>query len=376
VQVELPNISRRNLLRFTKKLEENEFDGALVAWESNVFYLTSFPKPAGSYLLILRDEDPKLLVPALDYWRASDFTKGFEIIPYAYYQLPSIGIKVLTKKLHEYVIDELVSRNIKKFGIDLSYPTSLGIKLELKAMEKNIDVTDVGDLLTEIRAIKFAEEVDLMRKALEVTENALWRGLEVIKPGAREYDIAAEIEYFIKSSNAGGLAFDTIVASGPNAAYPHAIPSIKEVKKGEVVIIDVGARYCGYCADMTRTVVVDAPSPEVKKAIEAVNEAVLNAIDKVADGVKAEEIDEAARLILRKYGLDKYFIHSTGHGIGVEVHEKPRLGKGSTEVVKEGMVVTIEPGVYLHKKYGVRIENMVLVKKNRGEVLNKKPNIP
>jgi len=372
---ELKNIPQRNLRSLINKLETENLDAALIAWESNVFYLTGLPKPSGSYLLILRGENPKLFVPALDYWRVSDSVKGFEVVPYASYQLPAVEVKVLTKKLYEYVVDELTSRNIKSLGIDLSYTTSLGSKVESRAKEKGIEVKDVSDLVTDMRSIKSDEEVSLMRRALEITEEALWRGLEVLKPGIRECEVAAEIEYVIKSKGADGLAFDTIVASGPNAAYPHAIPGTKEVREGETVVIDVGAKYCGYCADMTRTVIVGSPPPEVKKVIEAVNEAVLNAIDKVADGVKAEEIDDAARSTLGKYGLDKYFIHSTGHGVGIEVHEKPRLGKGSKEVVKEGMVITIEPGVYLHKHYGVRIENMILVRKNHGEILNRKPNI-
>lgn len=372
---ELKNIPRRNLRSLINKLETKNLGAVLVAWESNVFYLTGLPKPSSSYLLILRGENPKLLVPALDYWRVSDSVKGFEVVPYASYQMPAVEVKVLTKKLHEYVVDELTSRNIKSLGIDLSYTTLLGSKVESRAKEKGIEVKDIGDLITDMRSIKSDEEVNLMRMALEITEEALWRGLEIVKPGAKECEVAAEIEYVIKSRGAEGLAFDTIVASGPNAAYPHAIPGTKEVRDGETVVIDVGAKYCGYCADITRTVVVGSPPPEVKKVIEAVNEAVLNAIDKVDDGVKAEEVDEAARSTLRKYGLDKYFIHSTGHGVGIEVHEKPRLGKGSSEVVKKGMVITIEPGVYLHKRYGVRIENMVLVRKNRGEVLNKRPNI-
>ncbi len=372
---ELGIISQKNLRNLTNKLEAEGLDAALIVWESNVFYLTGLPKPSGSYLLILKGEDPRLLVPALDYWRVSDSVRGFEVIPYASYQLPGIGVNVLTKKLHEYIVDELASRNVRKVGIDLSYTTSLGSKVESRAREKGIEVKDIGDLITGMRSIKSDEEVSLMWRALEITEEALWRGLEVLKPGIRECEVAAEIEYVIKSKGAEGLAFDTIVASGPNAAYPHAIPGTKEVKEGETVVIDVGAKYCGYCADMTRTAIVGSPPPEIKKAIEAVNEAVLNAVDKVADGVKAEEVDEAARSTLRKYGLDKYFIHSTGHGVGIEVHEKPRLGKGSNEVVKEGMVITIEPGVYLHRRYGVRIENMILVRKNHGEVLNKKPNI-
>jgi len=375
MQDKLVDIARKNLIRLTKKLEELEVDGSLITWEGNVFYLTGLPKPSGSYLLLLKGEEPKLLVPALDYWRACDFTRGFEVIPYASYQLPGVGVDVLTKKLHDYIVDEITSRNMNKLGIDLSYQAPLGARTDVKARERGIEVRDIGDLLSDLRAVKQPEEVDLMRKALEVTEDALWEVLGSIKPGVREYEVAAELEYCIKSRGVGELAFGTIVASGPNAAYPHAVPSARKVREGDVIVIDVGAKYHGYCSDMTRTVAVGAPAHEVKKIIDAVDEAVNNAIDRISEGVKAEDIDEAARATLRKYGLDKYFIHSTGHGVGVEVHEKPRLGKGGNYVVKEGMIITIEPGVYLHGQYGVRIENMVLVRKNRAEVLNKKPNI-
>ena len=350
-------------------------EALLLTWEWNVFYFTRLPRPSGSYLLWVPGGPRRLYVPALDYWRAMNSVEGVEVVPYSTYRIPGayFGVEVIYEDLAAEVVRELRGLGVSRVGIDTSYPTTVSGKVVGRAVKEGLTVVDVSEDVSSARAVKSSEEVELMRRALRITEESMERVRESLIPGLREFEVAGILEASMRFLRADGLAFETIVASGLNAAYPHATVTDRAVREGEVLLIDAGARYSGYCSDMTRTFTVGEPPAEVRRAIEAVAEAVGEAQDRVSDGVAVSEVDEAAREVLRRHGLDRYFIHSTGHGVGVEVHEKPRLSSSSKELLREGMVVTIEPGVYVNGRYGVRIENMVLVRKGGCEVLNKAP---
>ena len=182
-----------------------------------------------------------------------------------------------------------------------------------------------------------------------------------LRPGVTERDVGARIDYQLRRLGASGPAFDTIVASGERSALPHAQPTDKPIGNNELVLVDMGARSAGYTSDMTRVAFVGAPSREVLELYKAVLEAQLAAIDVVRPGIAAERVDATARQVLRKHRLHRYFVHSTGHGLGLEIHEKPRLGQGEKTTLQAGMVVTIEPGVYLEGVGGVRIEDTIAV---------------
>ena len=333
--------------------------------KSNVFYVSRFPRPMGSYVIVFKDGNSYLLTPLLDFSRAKDIVRDAEVRPYAPYAVPDVeeelGIKL--KSIKD-IFKELLS-NVKVVCTDEPHRVKSLITVER--------IKDVIDDVMELRSIKTPEEVSFMKKALQISEEALWRVLESLIPGLREYEVAGMIEGVMRYLGADGYAFETIVASGPNSAYPHAVPTSRELRQGDVVIIDLGAKYNGYSSDMTRTITMGSVPKEVKNALEIVSEAVNNAVDAAYDGVNARTVDSAARDTLKRYGLSKYFIHSTGHGVGIDVHENPRLSQSSKEVLREGMIVTIEPGVYIHGRYGVRIENMILIKKRKSEILNKKP---
>ncbi len=350
-------------------MEEANLDAVLITYEWNVFYFTQVPRPAGSYLLLIRGDEPKMVVPALDFWRIKHFTKEIEVIPYSAYDIPGTDVKPIRESVVLWLSRELSS---KKVGLDISFTTSVGMKIKEKLGDSAVDI---GEKISELRAVKESEEITFMKEALRITESALRKVLIDIKQGLREYEVAAMLESGMRFLGADGYAFETIVASGPNGAFPHALPTNKEIMNGDEVVIDMGARFNGYCSDMTRTPVVGKPSPELRKVIEAVNEAVNEATDKVGPGVEVSEVDGAARKVLNKYGLSRYFIHSLGHGVGVEVHEIPRVAQGVKYTLEPGMVITIEPGVYINGKFGVRIENMVVVTKSGHEVLNTLPNI-
>lgn len=359
---------RWKLNRVLDVMESSGIDALVVTQPPNVTYFTGVSRSSGIVLVIEGKGLITALVPALDYWRVASTVKLNEIVikPYATYQLPDIDLK-LVEVPHVYVPKVLKESGYGRVAFDNPYG-KIGYEVEKTLGAKAVDFSES---IADIRAIKQQEELELMKKALSITEEALERILSELKPGTSERVIAAKLEYYMRYSGAGGLAFDSIVAFGSNSAFPHAVVTDKTLEEGDPVVIDAGAQVENYSSDLTRTVLVGNVSSEVRRAVEVVSEAVDVAIDAIREGIAAEEVDTKARDIIRRAGLGKYFVHSLGHGVGVEVHEKPRLAQGSKDFLKDGMVVTIEPGIYIPGKYGVRIENMVVVRKDRPEVLNK-----
>jgi Xaa-Pro aminopeptidase len=226
-----------------------------------------------------------------------------------------------------------------------------------------------GELIEELRIVKDWGEIEAIRRAGQVTAEVFTELLPQIRPGLVEQDLAAEIEFRMRKKGAEGAAFETIVASGPRSAYPHARPSSKALQECELVIFDLGAILDGYAADMTRTVYLGEPTRRVRSLYSAVLKSQEGAIRSVQDSTPTGAVDSAARRILAKHGLARYFTHSTGHGVGLEIHERPRLGKGETTCLRSGSVVTVEPGVYLEGFGGIRIEDTVLVGPDGPEIL-------
>ena len=220
------------------------------------------------------------------------------------------------------------------------------------------------DVIEKLRAVKDANELAAVREAGELISDAFRDVLKRIRPSATELELAAEIEYAIKLRGGSGPSFETIVASGDRSAWAHARPTANRLGKSALVVLDQGAIIRGYCSDMTRTVFVGRAPNKVRKLYQAVWEAQQSAKSVIRPGAKAGDVDEAARGTLRHWGLAEYFTHSTGHGLGLEVHEMPRLGKKEKTVLREGMILTVEPGVYLKGLGGIRIEDDVLVTAN------------
>jgi Xaa-Pro aminopeptidase len=216
-------------------------------------------------------------------------------------------------------------------------------------------------VVERLRAIKDKPELAVMRHAAELISEVFQRSLPSIKTGITELELAGELELSMKRLGASGPSFETIVASGPRSAWAHARPTSKKLGKSELIVLDQGAILRGYCSDMTRTVFLGRASRKVRTLYGAVLEAQQAAKAAIRPGVTAGEVDAAARGALKRHGFAKYFTHSTGHGLGLEVHEIPRLGHGEKFVLQEGMVVTVEPGVYLEGFGGIRIEDDVVV---------------
>jgi Xaa-Pro aminopeptidase len=224
-------------------------------------------------------------------------------------------------------------------------------------------------LVERLRAIKDVNELANMRRAAAIASDVFQSILPIMRPGVTELELAAEVEYRLKRAGASGPSFETIVAAGERTAWPHARPSIKPLRKNELVMVDQGAILRGYCSDMTRTVFLGRAPARVRSLYRAVADAQEAARQTIRPGIKAGQVDSAARRVLRRNGLARYFTHSTGHGLGLEVHELPRLGKGEQTVLQAGMVVTVEPGIYLEGVGGIRIEDDLVVTTTGAESL-------
>lgn len=227
----------------------------------------------------------------------------------------------------------------------------------------------VSELTTSLRASKDEAELEAIRWAQRITERVFDQILPLIRPGVTEQEIATEIVYLHLRSGASKVSFDPIVAGGPNGALPHGRPTDRPFQNGDVIVIDMGGYTNGYASDMTRTIALGEPSPEFRRAYEAVNEARAVAVEAVAAGVSGKYLDEMARAVLRKTNLEQYFTHSLGHGVGLDIHEWPRLSQHVEHILPENAVVTIEPGIYIPGEFGIRIEDMVIARKDRAEII-------
>lgn len=234
-------------------------------------------------------------------------------------------------------------------------------------------VRAVEQLVETMRHVKEAEEVERIATAAAVADRAFEHILGILAPGVTEAEIALEMEFFMRRNGAEAISFDPIIASGPNGARPHAIPGDRRLASGDLVVLDFGARVGGYCSDMTRTVAIGRVSDEQRRLYDAVLEANLAGIAAVRAGIPCAEVDAAARSVLEGQGLGAYFTHGLGHGVGLDIHEMPTVGARSTESLLADSVVTVEPGVYVEGKAGVRIEDLVVVEESGCRILSTAP---
>ncbi len=241
------------------------------------------------------------------------------------------------------------------------------------AIARKVRWIDDLSSVEKLRATKDQGEVSILREAAAIVSKTFERTRRILHPGIAELDVAGEIERDFKRQGAEGPSFDTIVASGERSAWPHAHPSAKKVATNELVVLDHGAILRGYCSDMTRTVFVGKAPRRVKSLYRAVQDALEAGKAAAKPGAKSQDVDAAARNVLRRAGLGRYFTHSTGHGIGLEIHEAPRIGKGDETVLVEGMVVTVEPGVYIEGLGGIRIEDDIVITARGAEELTTAP---
>jgi Xaa-Pro aminopeptidase len=339
--------------KFQQSLGAEELDGFVVTQAANLRYLCGYTGSNGLLLFLAGRKvfftDGRYTVQA----RAE--VKGTRVV---------ISRGALIKDAAA-LISMLRSAVI---GFEADLTTVAAARQMRELTHKRIRWKATSGLVMRQRMVKDAEEIKLIRAAVNLGAKVYEHSLLSLRPGVAEIEVAGQLEYAARQSGVDGMSFDTIVAAGKRAALPHGRASNARIPRRGFVVVDSGVILRGYCSDMTRTVHVGRVSHPERGWYEAVLEAQLAGIAAIRPGATAGEIDEAARGVLRKHKLDRYFTHSTGHGVGLEIHEPPRLGKTQPERLEPGMVITIEPGIYVPEKGGVRIEDMVVVTE-RGAVI-------
>jgi Xaa-Pro aminopeptidase len=346
--------ARQEKLR--EHLATTRFDALLISHPPNIRYLCGFTGSAG-WLLV--EESGCVLFTDVRYdTQAHEEVKSAKVV---------IARKSVLWALGEFLAQR--RRRARTVGIEAEHFTIAEKKRLTKVRPSGVTLRDAPSMVERARMIKDVDELKRIRAAVTLSAKLFERALEVLRPGVKEVEVAAEMELAARRGGAEEMSFPTIIASGARSALPHGRASEQAIGRGGFVVCDFGVILSGYCSDQTRTVWVGPVLEEARRAYEAVREAQQAAIVAVRPGIAVGEVDAAARKVLNKAGLASYFTHSTGHGVGLEIHESPRIADGQREILQPGMVITIEPGVYFPGKWGVRIEDMVAVTANGREVL-------
>jgi Xaa-Pro aminopeptidase len=348
------------LSRLRSGLEENELDAILVTHLPNVRYLCGFTGSAAA-LIVTLDEGGRILFTDGRYrTQAKDEVRFAKIM---------IGRKSPMAEAAEWLSARRRRSKPLVVGIEPESITA-GMRDRLAAdLKGKARLRSAPPLVERARMVKDSAEIQLIRRAVNLGASLFRIACRKIRPGVREVEAAAAMEYEARRAGAEGMSFPTILAAGKRSAIVHGRASEGRIPRRGFVVCDFGVILAGYCSDRTRTVHVGQPSQEARRVYAAVLEAQQAAIAAVAPGVSAGDVDGAARRVLRKAKLARYFTHSTGHGLGLEIHEAPRLAAGQAQKLEPGMVITIEPGAYIPGKWGVRIEDVVLVTASGCQVL-------
>jgi Xaa-Pro aminopeptidase len=345
--------------RFAALFRSIEVDAMLVTHMPNVRYLTGFTGSAGTLLASARPV----------------FTTDGRYKVQASQQVQRAKIVVGNGSALASAIKEIRKARIRRLGIESEHMTVATRRILARELGRGVKLVDTTAAVENLRLIKDRDEVRLIRKAVDLGSKLLPVVTKALKAGKTEASAAARLEFAAREQGAEAMSFETIVAAGARSALPHGVASATRLPRKGFVVLDYGVILEGYCSDMTRTVCIGGATSEQRRVYNAVLEAQLAAIAAVAPGRTVGEVDEAARSVLKRAGLDQYFIHSTGHGVGLEIHESPRVAARQKDLLQPGMVITIEPGVYIGGKFGVRIEDMVLVTERGSEVLTRAPKV-
>jgi Xaa-Pro aminopeptidase len=335
------------------RLPELKSDALLVSAPANVRYLSDYTGSNGLVLLLPSEThfftDPRYEISAR--------------------QNIAGHVHIVKGPLIAGVIQVIKRKRLKKIGFESGWTQFDAYQRLKEGLPLGVSLVPMGRIIEERRMLKSPAEIDTIRRSVNLNSEAFARVLKRIRPGVRELDVAAEIEFQMKMLGAEKPSFETIIAAGPHSALPHSHPTAHQIGADELLLIDMGASLEGYASDMTRVIHLGPPPKKIREMYRAVLEAQLAGIEAVREGTTAGKVDAATRNVLKKHKLDKAFVHSTGHGLGLEIHEPPRLGKKDKTRLQTGMAITIEPGAYIEGLAGIRIEDTVLVTKNGCEVL-------
>jgi Xaa-Pro dipeptidase len=350
------------LSKAIESLKTYELDALILLNQANITYFLEKPLDYSAVIFYI-DGEIHVVTHTLEYPRA----KLLRNVNIHLYSTKNRGEgEILAKDIVE-AIGKVVKKNVDRVGIE-GYSIPYITYTRLSNILNNVKIIDATDAIWRFRLIKSPDEIEKIKNASKTVSKAISRAIEIIKPGISEAEVAAHIVYEIYSMN-GFTDIQPIVASGPRSAIPHARASSKTIREGETVVVDIVAKHSEYYSDMTRTIATRSITNELRKIYEVVREAQEEALDAVRPEALCSEVDEAARKLIRSYGYSKYFIHSTGHSIGLDVHEYLRIAENVDSRLKEGMTITIEPGIYVENIGGVRIEDTVLVTSSKAEIL-------
>ena len=339
--------------RAASMLGETKLDALLVTNLHNVRYLTGFTGSNGSVLLF--KDGPAVLFTDPRYTVQSQ-------------QQVNCRVRIAKGALPKSIAQEIGRTRVRRVGFEQDNLTVSQLESLRNPLPARTQLEPVTGLIERLRLIKDTDEIEKIRASVISNSGALEAALKRFRIGMTESELAAEIDYQNRKLGAEAPAFDTIVAAGDHAALPHAQPGTAKITPG-ILLIDMGAFRDGYASDMTRMVHVGPATPKYKRAYRAVLEAQLAAVDAVKPGATTNSVDRAARGTLKRHGLEREFVHSTGHGLGLEIHEMPRIGRKDKTRLEAGMAITIEPGVYIEGWGGIRIEDTVLVTPGGCEIL-------
>ncbi len=343
--------------RWLKALEAHRLDGFLVSHPPNLRYLFNYTGSAG--LALYLGADTHLIVDSRYMEQAASETVNCQ--------------SMLAETSLEDTLKETLSSSGRfkasnlKIGLE-SQHVSYDFVLRLQSWNNPLAWVPTRDLIEELRVIKDKEEIKILERAFQIAQNAYGQSVKQVRSGMTEGEVAGILEFELRKAGGQGLAFETIVASGPRSSLPHGPSTAREIESDEFVLMDFGLRYQGYCSDLTRIhLLPHAQQPAIYQVVQEAQEAALALIE---PGVPSSRIDAAARGVIAQHGFGEYFGHSTGHGLGLEIHELPRISNLRPSEIQKGMAFTIEPGIYLPGQYGVRIEDAVVVTQNGYQLLS------
>ena len=357
--------------RLRRELQRRNVDCAAIVPGPNLFYLTGLRiKPSERLTLAFfpadESEEPALLLPVLERPQAEGALQiSMRLYSYSDEEGPSRALAQLAGELK-------LSHGAKAIAVEMQRMRVF----ELRALEAQLPGArwaDADVIMTALRMRKDEREIAALRRALQLTETALQKALSVIQAGKSEREVASALLVEIFNAGSEGPSFEPIVASGPNGGSPHAVPTDRKLRAGDLITIDCGAAWEGYFGDLTRNVALGKIDPELEKIHNIVEEANAAGREACRPGVPAQEVDRAARRVIERAGYGDYFIHRTGHGLGLEVHEPPYIVEGNEQPLEPGMVFTVEPGIYLPGKGGARVEDVVLITPEGAETLTRFP---
>jgi Xaa-Pro aminopeptidase len=347
------------LQKLRKKFSEKEIDGIFVTQSENRRYLSGFDGSAG--FLIITNKKAVL---------ATDFRYTEQAVAEA----PDFEILRIANNLKDWFPGLIEEMKIKQLGFessDISFQFHQQLNDALKKKKLTVKMVPVNGLVESVRAVKESAEIKAIIKSSAITDAAYESVVKSIKPGITEKEVAWELEKALREKGSEALPFEVIVASGPRAALPHAKPTERVIEDGDTVVIDMGAKYEGYASDLTRTTCAGAVDDTFKNIYNTVLKAQKAAMAAISQSITGKEADNAAREIIGKAGYGEAFGHSLGHGVGLAPHELPRLSPNSEDVLTDGMVFTVEPGIYISGWGGVRIEDTVIMEKGRAKSITK-----